>query len=81
MKAHGSDIGTSRRQSKGRREDLRITAGRREATVLLVIDQTEELLGYGENVEERRFLPLLRAALEARCSPLMAICTLRSRST
>ena len=58
--------------------DLQIAAGRREATVLLIVDQTEELLGYGRGEEADRFLRLLRAALEAGGARLMALATMRS---
>ena len=58
--------------------DLQIAAGRREATVLLIVDQTEELLGYGRGEEADRFLRLLRSALEAGGARLMALATMRS---
>ena len=58
--------------------DLQIVAGRREATVLLIVDQTEELLGYGRSDEADRFLRLLRSALEAGGARLMALATMRS---
>ena len=58
--------------------DLRILANKKEASVLLVIDQTEELLGLTEGTKEGDFLSLLRAALDTSYSPLMVICTLRS---
>lgn len=59
-------------------QDLCIAADHRDAKVLLVIDQAEELLGYTTTADDSRFLSLLRAALEALNSPLMVICTLRS---
>src|SRR5918992_1040250 len=44
--------------------DLGIAAGQRDAIVVLVIDQFEELLGAGENSQNERFLHFLRHALE-----------------
>ena len=58
-------------------EDLRILAKRREATILLVVDQAEELLTDGEP-ESRRFLDLLRALLDMPDSTVLMLCTLRS---
>ena len=58
--------------------DLRLAAGQARATVLLVIDQAEELVAYGGGGESELFLPLLRAALEAEHSAVMTILTLRS---
>lgn len=62
--------------------DLAIVARRPETTVLLTIDQAEELFGYsfGYSPPEAatRFLRLLRAALEAADRRLMAVATLRS---
>lgn len=58
--------------------DLQIAAGRREATVLLTIDQAEELFGYGPGSEAQRFARLLRTALEAGGARLMALATMRS---
>ncbi len=57
---------------------LQIAAGRREATVLLAIDQVEELLGAEEDPFAEQFLTSVRLALEAAGSPVMAIGTLRS---
>jgi WD40 repeat protein len=45
---------------------------------LLIVDQTEELLGYGRSEEADRFLRLLRSALEAGGSRLIALATMRS---
>ncbi len=59
-------------------EALRLAARQREATVLLVIDQVEELLGYTPEDRARAFLPFLCGALQTPGSPLMAIGTLRS---
>ncbi len=58
--------------------DLQIAAGAREATVLLMIDQAEELFGYGSDDEARRFAQLLAAALGAGGARLMALATMRS---
>lgn len=59
-------------------KDLQILANQREASVLLVIDQTEELFGLTDATIVGGFLSLLRAALDAPNSLLMVICTLRS---
>ena len=53
-------------------------AKQREASVLLTIDQAEELFGYSAPDATTRFLRLLRAALEASNRQLMAAATLRS---
>lgn len=58
--------------------DLAIAAKQPEATVLLTIDQTEELFGYTPAEAASRFLRLLRAALEFGGRRLMAVATLRS---
>lgn len=57
---------------------LREHAGSREATVLLMIDQCEELLAGGANEERDRFLAFLRALLSREDSGLMVLATLRS---
>jgi len=58
--------------------DLAIAAQQPETTVLLTIDQAEELFGYSSPEAATRFLRLLRAALEAADRRLMAVATLRS---
>ena len=58
--------------------DLALTAHQPETTVLLTIDQAEELFGYSPPEAATRFLRLLRAALEAGDRRLMAVATLRS---
>src|SRR5262245_1338925 len=58
--------------------ELAITSQQPETTVLLTIDQAEELFGYSSPEAAIRFLRLLRAALEAADRQLMAIATLRS---
>ena len=58
--------------------DLAIAAQQPETTVLLTIDQAEELFGYSPPEAATRFLRLLRAALEAADRRLMAVATLRS---
>ena len=58
-------------------EDLRILAKQREATILLVVDQAEELLTDGET-GSRRFLDLLRGLLGVPDSAVLMLCTLRS---
>lgn len=64
----------------GYAKDIRIAAGHREAMVVLVIDQTEELLTYGVETGRgaHQFLSVLDAASSAPGSPLMTIATLRS---
>jgi PAS domain-containing protein len=61
-----------------RARDLAIAARQPETTVLLTIDQAEELFGYSPPEAATRFLRLLRAALEAADRQLMAVATLRS---
>ena len=58
--------------------DLQIAQKRRDAATLLIIDQAEELLVRSKQELTVSFLSLLRSALEAPDSPLMAIFTLRS---
>lgn len=58
--------------------DLRVTAGRREATVLLVVDQFEELLGRDTDPSASLFFRLLKAVLSQPSSPFLAVATLRS---
>jgi WD40 repeat protein len=58
--------------------DLTIAAKRPEATVLLTIDQTEELFGYSPPEAAERFLRLLRAALETADRRLITLATMRS---
>ena len=58
--------------------DLLVAANQPEATVLLTIDQAEELFGYSASEASTRFVRLLRAALEAPDGRIMAIATLRS---
>jgi hypothetical protein len=58
--------------------DLRFTTGRREASVLVVVDQFEELLRAHEPVSAAGFLRLLRAATEQPGTPLIVVATLRS---
>ena len=58
--------------------DLRLTSGEHDASVLLVIDQFEELLGHGGEHPSHSFLRLLRLILEAPASPYIVVATLRS---
>lgn len=58
--------------------DLRAAAGQREATVIITIDQAEELFGYSSPAAATRVLRLFRAALDASDHELMAMATLRS---
>ena len=58
--------------------DLALIAHQPDTTVLLTIDQAEELFGYTPPEAATRFLRLLRATLEAAKRRLMAIATLRS---
>jgi WD40 repeat protein len=58
---------------------LRRVTDHRDARVLLVIDQFEELLGHDKSDRDSgRLLSLLRASLEAEHTPLMALVTMRS---
>jgi WD40 repeat protein len=57
---------------------LLIAAGQPQATVVLIIDQAEELFSYGDKGRVDWFLRLLRAALETSGGRLIAIATLRS---
>jgi len=57
---------------------LREKVGSPEATVLLLIDQCEELLAVGANEEGNRFLAFLRALLDRGDSRLLVLATLRS---
>jgi hypothetical protein len=59
-------------------DEIRTAAGHREASVVLVIDQLEELLTYGGGAGAQQLLPVLEAASTAQGSPLMTIATLRS---
>lgn len=59
-------------------KEMREAAEAREATVLLMIDQYEELLNLGANEEGNRFLAFLRAVLDHEDSRLMMLATLRS---
>ena len=58
--------------------DLRVAAGRRETTVLLVVDQFEELLARDSDPSASLFLQLLKAVLSQPRSPFLAVATLRS---
>ncbi len=58
--------------------DLRQAAGQTEATVLLVVDQFEELLAHPDGHPSADFLARLREALEDPRAPLLAVATLRS---
>jgi hypothetical protein len=58
--------------------DLALIAHQPDTTVLLTINQAEELFGYTPPEAATRFLRLLRATLEAAKRRLMAIATLRS---
>ena len=59
--------------------DLRRVSHRRDARVLLVIDQFEELLGREQTANAAsRLLELLRASIESDKSPLMVLSTMRS---
>jgi WD40 repeat protein len=59
-------------------DDLRIGAGSREATVLLTVDQVEELFSFGEKPDGNVFLPIFRRMVEAGGDRLIIIGTLRS---
>ncbi len=64
----------------GMLEDLLRGSAHREATVVLFIDQLEELLGHPENHPARSFLSMLRKALLVEESPLLVLGTMRSDS-
>lgn len=59
-------------------DDLRLRSARREARVLLVIDQFEELLAHGAGHPSDGFLALVRDAAERPGGPLLVLGTLRS---
>ena len=58
--------------------DLRRAAGQPRASLLLCVDQLEELLGHETAGEASRFLTFLRSALEDEQSPVRILGTLRS---
>jgi WD40 repeat protein len=58
--------------------DLRMKAQQKDASVLLVIDQLEELFTEESEPEAGQFLTLLRGALGSSDSPLLAVATMRS---
>lgn len=59
--------------------DLCRAAGRRDARVLIILDQFEELLeATDRKARSARFLALLRASIEAEASPVVVLATLRS---
>lgn len=59
-------------------ELLRLEQDRPDATVVLAVDQAEQLLTREAAAPYHQFLALLRAALEKRGSPLVLLATLRS---
>lgn len=59
-------------------DDLRLRSSRREARVLVVIDQFEELLAQPDGHPSHGFLALLRDAAERPGGPLLVLGTLRS---
>ncbi|MEB3321812.1 MAG: TIR domain-containing protein, partial [Synechococcaceae cyanobacterium] len=77
-------IGGAARELRDMLEELRVLSGHRQATVLLTLDQMEELLGGAEPPDGAvappgtRFLALLRAALEPAEGRLVVLATLRS---
>ncbi len=58
--------------------DLRASARQPQATVLLVIDQLEEIFGESDGAETQSFLSELLGALQAPSGSLMTIGTMRS---
>ncbi|MEM7352674.1 MAG: TIR domain-containing protein [Acidobacteriota bacterium] len=58
--------------------ELRHAAERPEASLLLPLDQLEELLGAGTGDDAPRFLTFLRSAVEEKDSPVRILATLRS---
>ena len=63
---------------QGLARDLAVATKQPETTVLLTIDQAEELFGYTPAEAASRFLRLLRATLDSGDRRLMALATLRS---
>ncbi len=61
-------------------DDLRLSSGRHEAKPLLVIDQFEELLVREPDHPARKFLQLLRTAVDRPDPPYVVLGTLRSDS-
>lgn len=59
-------------------DELAFARKSRDATVLLTIDQLEELLVYEEGDRADRFAPLIASALTSPRSPLLCVGTLRS---
>ncbi|MES2719034.1 MAG: TIR domain-containing protein [Pseudomonadota bacterium] len=57
---------------------LQRQGGETQASIVLVIDQFEELLGHAAAHPASQFLALLRGALEQAHSPLLVIATMRS---
>ncbi|GJH18449.1 TIR domain-containing protein [Caballeronia novacaledonica] len=58
--------------------ELALASGHQETTVLITIDQAEELFGYSATQSADRFLRLIRAALELPQRQIMVAATLRS---
>jgi hypothetical protein len=58
--------------------ELRLVARQPDTSVLLILDQVEDLLGYAPNGEASCFLPLLRAAIAGPGSPFFVLGTLYS---
>ena len=58
--------------------DLRVASGRRDATVLLVVDQLEELLGRDVGESAGPLMRVWRTLLNDPGSPVLAVATLRS---
>ncbi len=57
---------------------LRLGTPRKEATVLVVVDQFEEALAHEPGHPADRFLQLLRSGLESEDSPVLVLATIRS---
>jgi WD40 repeat protein len=72
------DTGTAARALVNYAHDLRMTGDRLTASVLVVVDQFEELLADKASDEVTAFHGLLRRALEIEGSPLQALGALRS---
>ena len=58
--------------------DLRVAAAQHEASLLLIIDQFEELLGQGTDHSVSHFLGLFSKTLDQANGPFTALATLRS---
>ena len=63
---------------RDRRSPAARTTGRREASLLIVVDQFEELLVAANDVTSTAFLRMLNAVAERQDAPVIVVATLRS---